>query len=155
MMVDLRDTETGDPARLPAHCPGSGRCGLVSEKMWHEKNNILHTVYCTGLTRAAKAGQISILQAQRAQRTNQGRGPFTLRVPICLSFNSQQGPPLSGLSGWPFGGIIFWLFYEMKFRCVKLFSLSMQTLQEPRVQFNLSILRHSGNWRDCSWSNFE
>jgi hypothetical protein len=40
MMVDFRDTETGDPARLPAQV--AGRWGLVSEKMWHEKNNILH-----------------------------------------------------------------------------------------------------------------
>ncbi len=55
----------------------------------------------TGPTRAAKAGQKSLVQARRAQRTYQGRTTVicTPWVPICLSFNSQQGPPLSGLSG--------------------------------------------------------
>jgi hypothetical protein len=50
-------------------------------------------IFCTGPTRAAKA--VQNLPARRAQRT-----PFicTPWVPICLSFNSQQGPPLSSLS---------------------------------------------------------
>ncbi len=62
-------------------------------------------IVCTGLTRAANAGQKSLVLAQRAQRTNQGRTPFicTPWVPICLSFNSRQGPPLSGLSGKDLG----------------------------------------------------
>ncbi len=48
---------------------------------------------------AGRWGQ-SIVPAQRAQRTNQGRTPFicTSWVPISLSFNSQQGPALSSLS---------------------------------------------------------
>ncbi len=56
---------------------------------------------CTGPTRAAKAGQKSLVPARRAQVTSQGRTPFlcTLWVPIHLSFNSQKGPPLSSLSG--------------------------------------------------------
>jgi hypothetical protein len=52
-------------------------------------------LFCTRLTRAAKAGQKSIVLARQAQQTTQGRTPFicTLRVPVCLGFNSQQGPP--------------------------------------------------------------
>ncbi len=58
-------------------------------------------LFCTGPTRAAKAGQKSLLPARRAPQTNQGKTPFmcTLWVPICLSFNCQQGPPISSLSG--------------------------------------------------------
>ncbi len=42
-----------------------------------------------------------LLPARQARRTNQGKAPLicTLRVPKHLSFNSQQGPPLSSLSG--------------------------------------------------------
>ncbi len=32
-------------------------------------------IFCTGLTRAAKAGQKSIVPVRQAQRTNQGRAP--------------------------------------------------------------------------------
>ncbi len=41
--------------------------------------------------------QDKILFYWGAQQTNQGWTPFifTPRVPLCLSFNSQQGPPLS------------------------------------------------------------
>ncbi len=58
-------------------------------------------IICTGLTRAAKAGHKSIVLARQAQQNSQGRTPVICipRVPICRSFNSQQGPPLSGLSG--------------------------------------------------------
>ncbi len=35
-------------------------------------------MFCTGLTRAAQAGQKSIVPARRAQRTNQGRTPFIM-----------------------------------------------------------------------------
>ncbi len=58
-------------------------------------------IFYTGLTTAAKAGRKSIAPAWWAQRTNQGRAPFIRapRVPICLSFNSQQGLLLSGISG--------------------------------------------------------
>jgi hypothetical protein len=59
-------------------------------------------IFCTGTTWAAKAGQRSLfVLAWQAQRTNQRRTLFlcTLGVPICPSFNSQQGPPLSSLSG--------------------------------------------------------
>ncbi len=57
--------------------------------------------FCTWPTRAAKAEQKSLVLAWHAQRTNQGRTPFigTLWVPIYFSFNSQQGPSLSKLSG--------------------------------------------------------
>ncbi len=39
------------------------------------------TIFCTGLTRAAKAGQKSIVKARRIQRINQGRTPFI--CPLC------------------------------------------------------------------------
>ncbi len=53
------------------------------------------------LIRAAKAEKKSLVPGRQAQRTNQGRTPFicTLWVPIHLSFNSHQGPPLFSLSG--------------------------------------------------------
>ncbi len=56
--------------------------------------------FCTRPTRAAKAGQKSLVSARWAQRTNHGRALFifTLWVPICINFNSQQGPSLSRLS---------------------------------------------------------
>jgi hypothetical protein len=50
--------------------------------------------------RAAKAGQNSFVPAWRAQRTNKERTTFicTLGIPICLSFNTPQRPPLSIVS---------------------------------------------------------
>ncbi len=45
--------------------------------------------------------KISCTSTRRSQRTNQGSASFicTPWVPIHLSFNSQQGPPLPSLSG--------------------------------------------------------
>jgi hypothetical protein len=56
---------------------------------------------CAELPREAKERQKSISQSRQAEITDQERTPFicTPRVPICLSFNSEQGLPLSGLSG--------------------------------------------------------
>ncbi len=59
-------------------------------------------IFCTGLTRVAKAEQKSLVPARHAQWTYQGRTPSTctLWVPIFHhSFNSQQRPLLSSLSG--------------------------------------------------------
>jgi hypothetical protein len=71
----------------------AGRWGQSKVK----KCTVRKIIFCTRLTRAAKAGQKNIVPARQTQRTNQGRTPIvcTLRVPIHLSFNSQQGPPLS------------------------------------------------------------
>ncbi len=92
---EARDThqETGDPARLPAQLAGRwGQRNWIS--VWCRKK-----ISCTGLTRAAKAEQKSLVPALQAQRTNQERISFIcpLWVPICLSFNSQQGPLLYSL----------------------------------------------------------
>jgi len=46
--VKLRDTETGDPARLPAQI--AGRWGLI---MW-EKCSVGKMIFCTGLIKAAR-----------------------------------------------------------------------------------------------------
>jgi hypothetical protein len=48
----------------------------------------------------SKAEQKSCEPARQAQKTNQGRTPFicTLWIPVHLSFNSEQEPPLSCLS---------------------------------------------------------
>jgi hypothetical protein len=56
------------------------------------------TYFELGPTRA-KAEPKSFVPAWQAQRTNQGRTPLicTPWVPIHLSFNSQQGPPLVSL----------------------------------------------------------
>ncbi len=58
-------------------------------------------IFCTGPTSAAKAKQKSLVRTRQGQRTNQGKTPIDciLWVPIHPSFNSQQGPPLSSLSG--------------------------------------------------------
>jgi len=59
-------------------------------------------IFCNGPTREAKGEQKSLVPARQAQGTGQERTPFIcpLWVPIRLSFNSKQGPPLStyGLS---------------------------------------------------------
>ncbi len=80
-----RDTykETGDAARLPAKIVRWGKKYFVlgRRKQPRQDKNLLY------------------LQRQ-AQQTNQGRISFicTPWVPICRSFNSQQGSPLSSLS---------------------------------------------------------
>jgi hypothetical protein len=61
-LVTTRDTETGDPARMPAQI--ADRWGLISEKCSLRKH------YCTGLTRAAKAQQKYVITARRAQPNN-------------------------------------------------------------------------------------
>ncbi len=66
---------------------------------WKSVRNGEDKKFCTGPIKAAKAGQKSFERGQRAQRANQGRTPFicTPWVPMCLSFNSKQGPHLSSL----------------------------------------------------------
>jgi hypothetical protein len=80
----LRDTypETGDAARLPAQL-ASVHC------------TVRQILFCTGSTRAAKAGQ-NLLYRHGGPTNQQEKTPFicTPRVPICLSFNIEQGPPL-------------------------------------------------------------
>ncbi len=65
-----------------------------------KKCTVRKKTFCTGPNRAAKAEQKSLVPARQAQRTNQERTPFicTLWVPVHLSLNSQQGPPISSLS---------------------------------------------------------
>ena len=50
-----------------------------------------------------KAEQKSLVPARQAQQTHQRRTLFicNLWIPFCLSFNSQKGPSLSRLSGYP------------------------------------------------------
>ncbi len=58
-------------------------------------------IFLTMLTRAAKAGQKSLVPARHTQRTNQGRTPFHLYYlrPHSPQFQqSSQRPPLSSLS---------------------------------------------------------
>ncbi len=71
-------------------------------------------IYCTGLTRAAKAEQKSLVPARQAQWTNEGRTPFicTLWFPIHLSFNSQHGPPLSGPSANIKRGLLNFILFQ-------------------------------------------
>ncbi len=69
-------------------CLGCWAMGTDKVKMC----TVRKIIFCIGPTRAAKAEQKSIILKRRAQRTDQGRIPSicTLRVPMCLSFNSQQ-----------------------------------------------------------------
>jgi hypothetical protein len=56
--VESNDTETGDPARLPAQV--SGRWRLIKVK----KCAVRKIIFCTWLIKAAKAGQKSIVPAR-------------------------------------------------------------------------------------------
>jgi hypothetical protein len=60
-VIVTRDTETGDPARLYAQVDGR----------WVKKWAVRKIIFCTGLTRAAKAGQQSIVAARRADEPAQ------------------------------------------------------------------------------------
>jgi hypothetical protein len=53
---------------------------------------------CTGPTRAAKAGQNLLYRHDKPNEPTKDEPPFY--VLLCFSFNSQQGPPLSGFSGY-------------------------------------------------------
>jgi hypothetical protein len=61
-----------------------------NEIMYYEK-----TIFCTGPTRAAKAGQKSLVPARRAQRTNQGRNPlYSFQSPFAQFRQSAGSTPL-------------------------------------------------------------
>ncbi len=96
--IDQRQScpETGEAVRLPVQL--AGRWGQMK---WNRVRWGKIYIFCTGPTRAAKAEQKSLVPTGPAERINQERAPFicTLSVPFSLSFNSQQGPPLSSLSG--------------------------------------------------------
>ncbi len=79
-----------------AACPACWAVGTKELKQYQARKKI----FCTGPTTAVKAEKKSLVPARQALRTNQGRTTFicTLWVPIHLSFNSQQGPPLYSLS---------------------------------------------------------
>ncbi len=62
----IKTLETGDAARLPVQL--AGRLGQI----WIE-SGVRKEMFRTGPTRAAKAGQKSLVPSRRAQRTNQGR----------------------------------------------------------------------------------
>jgi hypothetical protein len=56
-------------------------------------------IFSTGPTRAAKAGQKSLVLARQAQRTNQERAPFHL---YSLSLRLPQFQQVAGAMGrWP------------------------------------------------------
>ncbi len=91
----IKDTcyETGYPARLPTQL--TGRRGQINwnSVLWGSKY-LANILYLANYSRAAKAWQKSLVPAHK------GRTPFncTPWVSICLSCNSQQGPPLSSIS---------------------------------------------------------
>jgi hypothetical protein len=74
-------------------CPASWAMGIKEIVYGEEKS------FYTGPTRAANAGQKSLVPARWAKIIEQGRIPLicTPWVPIHLSFNSQQGPPLCSI----------------------------------------------------------
>ncbi len=82
-----RDTETGDPARLPAQV--AGRWELIKWK----NAQVRKIIFCTGLTSAAKAGKKSIVPARRVQRTSQERSPYQLSTlsPHSPQFQQSEG----------------------------------------------------------------
>ncbi len=93
--VRHRDTyqETGDPARLPAQLSGRWGQRNWNSVRWGKR------IFCSGLTRAAKAEQNPFELARQLNEPTKD-GPLficSLWVPICPSFISQQGPPLSSL----------------------------------------------------------
>ncbi len=80
----------------PPHLDLYTRALLVSKERWH-----LFVTPCRT--------EISLVAARQAQRTNQGMTPniCTPWVPICLSFNSQNGPPLSSITDYDVHGMMF------------------------------------------------
>ncbi len=87
--------------RRPSMTASPGCLAMRTKKVkkWavHEENNIL---YCIGLLE--QPSQEKNYCTGTTSPTNQPRTDLFLctpRVPFCLSFNGQQGPPLSGLSG--------------------------------------------------------
>ncbi len=75
----------------------AGRWNKWIEIVYGEKK-----IFCTGPTRAAETKQKSLVQYQHhepKESTKEGPLSFVLWIPIHLSFNSQQGPVLSSLSG--------------------------------------------------------
>ncbi len=75
------------------------------EIVYSEEKNILYWAL-----EQPRLNKISIT-GTTSKLTNPGRTPFicTLLVPIHLSFNSQQGPPLFSLSGIDIPASMFWL----------------------------------------------
>ncbi len=94
--ADTRDTETGDPARLPAQLAGQWAQSNWNSVRWEK-------IFCTGPTRVIKTEQKPIVQVWRVQRKNKRKDPFPLYSlsPNSPQFqqSSQEGPPLSWLSG--------------------------------------------------------
>ncbi len=90
ILRDLRPSTTACPV-----------CWAMGDKRTETVYGEVKKYFVCWPTRAATAEQIYLVPTRPAQRNNQGRTPFisTLWVPICLSFNSQQGPPLFSLSG--------------------------------------------------------
>ncbi len=73
--------------RRPIKAAGPGCWAMGANKA--KKCAVRKIILCTGLTIAAKAGQISFVPARRVQQTNQGRASFiwTFWVTFHLSFN--------------------------------------------------------------------
>jgi hypothetical protein len=91
-MLGTIETETGDPARLPAQVASRWRLIKWKSMRWGK-----YILYWADQTRQGRAK--IYCNRGRVQWTNHypRKGQFHMysRVPNCLSFNSQQGPPLS------------------------------------------------------------
>jgi hypothetical protein len=81
-----------------AACPV---CGAIETRKL-KKCSVRKTIFCTGPTRAAKARKKIFCIGRRSLRNQPRKNPLhlhSLSPQFHLSFNSQQGPPLSSLSG--------------------------------------------------------
>ncbi len=90
--ASTRDSETGDPARLPAQV--ARRWGLISEKVCDEEN----TIFVLEQPRQDK--NLCTSTMSQNEPTKEGSLSFVLfESPFHHSFNRQQEPPLSTFSG--------------------------------------------------------
>jgi hypothetical protein len=106
-----RDTETGDPARLPAQV--AGRWGLNKVN----KCDVRKIVFCTGLTKAAKAEQKMYRHDQPNEPTKEGLHSNVLQESPFASVStvSRGHPSLVSLGIGPSPGqvagsslVVFW-----------------------------------------------
>jgi len=86
--------ETGDAAGLPAQLLGNG-------DNWNEIVFGKEKIFCTWLIKKQRADKNFLYSMSPTNQPRKEPIIYSAWVPICLSFisfNSQQGPPLSGLS---------------------------------------------------------
>ncbi len=84
-----------------AACPAYWTVWTKKQRNWNSVRWGKNILYGTGPNRSSQGRKKTLVPKRQAKQTNQWRTSLicSLWVPIHCSFNSQQGPPLSCLSG--------------------------------------------------------